>query len=127
MSDRPHLEIDLRTIAPGSAWATEMIAAEMRSGNQIDLLHMLRAMTNHTRMTERQEREAAGTIEPTQFETYGGPPPNAHLLPDLLDAAWERVVAGQLRPGWFDPTMYASTTPLPATIFAVIGATPFPN
>ncbi len=127
MTDCSHLELDLRTIAPGSQWATEAVAAEMRCGNQIDLLHMLRAMTNHTRVTERQEREAVGTSEPPQFEIYGGPPPNAHLLPDLLDAAWDRVVAGQLRPGWFDPTMYASTTPLPATIFAVTGTTPLPS
>lgn len=117
MTPNPHLELDLRRVAPGSAWAGEAVAAEMKGGNQIDLLYMLRVMTDHTKAAERQ---AAGTAEQATFETYGGPPPNVHLLPDLLDAAWKRVGSGELRPGWYDPTMYASTTPLPATIFAVV-------
>ena len=118
---RPHLDLDLRGVSPGTGWADATVEAEMRIGTQVDLLNMLRAMSDYTKATERQERLASGTPEPTGFETYAGPPPNAHLLPELLDSAWRRVTRGELRPGWYDPTMYASTTPLPATIFAVTG------
>lgn len=120
-----HLKIDIRK--PGQGWGDDLIDLCIKQGiEEIDIQDTLTYLGQWADELDRQDEAAkpSSSYSRTIVMSGGSQSRFSNLAPILLDAAWKRVITGDLRPGHYHPGLHGSGANTEWRYFAVVGRRP---